>query len=234
MSLSQFGYGVEWASYPIGATEYLRGLSFQGNLFTDSYDGGYVEFQLPSIKIAGDSYFYDPAVTARFFEAIKKPGALLTANDEFHFDGLIINIENTEIVQHLWKSTQWVFAYADSHRIVFLAAGKFAKYQTQTSRPIYYHGDDLRHWMYAFSPITWMQTALRFGDQGLARKVMNDCQIATTVPSTFVRAALLFALTHQDPFLAKQALNLWPRSYVSDPADPAAIEKLSRAVSSLN
>jgi hypothetical protein len=230
LSLSEFGYGLEWASYPIGATSYLKQIGFQGRVFTDSYDGGYVEFQMPNVKIAGDSYFYDWPTTEQFFAAIKKPEALAAANERFHFDALLLNIENVDIVQSLWRSPDWVYAYADSHRILFLRSDRFARYLVPTSKPIYYQGQDLRHWMNAFAPITWMQTALRYGDQGLARKLLNDYQIAAAVPSTFVRAALLFAVTQQDPFVAKKALELWPRSYPSHPGDAEAIEKLSRTL----
>lgn len=226
MSLATFGTRLERASYPIEAVEFLNRINFKGRLFTDSYDGGYVEFMRPDLRIAGDSYFLDPQVTTRFFEAIKDPAALFAADTEFGFDGLLINIENRDVLSLLWRSPAWIVAHADSHRVVFLKAGLGKQISMSSAK--YYYGDDLRRWTYSFSPITWTQLALQFNEKGLARKLLEDLRAADQVPSTAIRGGLMIAAMTKDRSLFELARGLVPMSFVTDPSDPEAIAKLLR------
>lgn len=227
LSLATFGSGFERASYPIEAARFLDRAQFRGQLFTDSYDGGYIEFHRPDWLIAGDSYFYDPSVTKEFYAAIKDPKAFAAAVSRFQFDGLLINIENADIVSALWNDPKWTFAYADSHRIVFLNTGTYGAQKISTAQATYYQGDDLRRWPYAYSPITWIQYALKFHDRDLARKLLDDLRAAPEIPSTVIRGALLLAVAANDRDLALRAIELAPKVFVTDPTDLDVIQKLS-------
>ena len=228
MSLTSFGTGLEWAAYPIGVVEKLKSIGFKGNLFTDSYDGGYAEFQMPEIKVAGDSYFYDAATTLEFFDAIKKADVFRAVANRIHFDGLIINLEDTDILKSLWADPTWLIAYADTHRILFLRASEYPNQRVTLASQVFYHGDDLRHWIYAFSPVTWMQLALQTGDRALAEKLVLDVASARHIPSTFVRLALIFATANSDPSVARIALSYASRMYESTPGDLVAITKMAQ------
>jgi hypothetical protein len=115
-SLASFGFHLERASYPIGVVEYLKAHDFHGRVFCDSYDGGYVEYQMPQVEIAGDSYFSNVPMTLKFFSAIKDPAALTALDSQLGFDALIINVENLEVIQALEQNPTWNLVYIDSHR----------------------------------------------------------------------------------------------------------------------
>ena len=230
MSLTTFGFGVEPASYPIGATRFLQSIDFKGRVFCDSYDGGYLEFMMPHLKIAGDSYFLDSEVTLRFFDAIKKPQILLEEHAKHRFDALLINIENSDVLDVIRKSPEWVLADSDSHRTVYLRSNEFARFQRKPADGNHFVDRDLRHWMYAFSPVTWIQIALKTGDVGLAEKLVSEYSGADHLPSTFVRGAMIAGMIHQNRDLFERALKLRNQSYESEPGDFSAIDKMASGV----
>ncbi len=198
-SLSTFGVKLEWASYPIGAVEFLKSSGFKGTLFCDSYDGGYIEYHLDGVRIAGDSYFADSEVTKRFFASIRSPEHLAHLDSQVRFDGFLINIENLDIMDMLLSQPSLVVVYADSHRAVFLkkerapagAVGDLSVFR-------YYHGEDLRHWAYAFGVVSWTGLAAKRQNVSLIKKILTDIGGAQHVPEDLFRIALKFAIDRRD------------------------------------
>lgn len=202
-SLATFGVKLEWASYPIGAVEFLKARGFKGKLFTDSYDGGYVEYHMPEIKISGDSYFADPELTRRFFAAIKEPQALDAAHQEFKFDGLLLNIENTDVINFYLNNPEWILAYADSHRTVFLPRDLNPDLKGDFAQFTYYHGENLNHWVYEFGVVTWTAIAAMNQSPILMEKILRDLLPGKAIPANAFNIALKFASDHKDEQLVK-------------------------------
>jgi len=185
MSLGTFGVHLEESAYPLAATQYLADHGFVGKLFCDSYDGGYVEYHLGDVRVAGDSYFSDPELTLEYFAAIRDPAALKMMDDRFHFDGLLINIENQAEVDALWDDPKWKLVYADLHRLVFLPNGT----RVDFSKTDFYHGEDLSHWTYRFGAVTWAAIAVRHQDVALMEKLLHDFKKSKDMPPEVLRAA---------------------------------------------
>lgn len=197
-SLATFGVKLEWSSYPIGAVDHLQSSQFKGNLFVDSYDGGYTEYHLSNAKISGDSYFSDPDLTTKFFALIRSPEALNKFDSQVQFDGFVINIENLDVMNSLLNRSDLVVTYADSHRAVFKKRALVPQAKGDLSAFSYYHGEDLRHWAYAFGTVSWMGLAAQRQDAGLVRKILADVGTAPHVPDVLLRIALKFALDRRD------------------------------------
>lgn len=225
-SLGTFGIHLEWASYPIGVVEHLQKLGFKGKIFTDSYDGGYVEFHLPESKIAGDSYFSDPDLTREFFGAIREPQKLSALHQRLDFDALIINIENLEVMDACLTAPEWRLVYSDSHRALFLNRRLHPADGIKLAQSTYYRNENLRDWMYAFGPISWMAVARKYRDRALVEKIVHDVQAAPEIPSTLVKMALGFATDHYDRPLVQAVMSLRPRMYESEDGDGKALADL--------
>lgn len=197
-SLSTFGIKMEWASYPLGAAEFLKSIDFKGTVFCDSYDGGYLEYNLENIKVAGDSYFSDGEITKKFFASIRSPQYLELLDKSARFDAFVINIENLEVMDMLMSRSDLVPAYADSHRAVFVSRPLVPQATGNLSAFTYYHGEDLRHWAYAFGTVSWMGFAAQRQDAFLIRKILTDVGQADHVPEALMRIALKFAIERRD------------------------------------
>jgi len=197
-SLSTFGVKLEKSSYPIGATEYLQQGRFQGKMFNDSYDGGYLEFHLNGVEIAGDSYFTDAAQTRRFFDAIKQPSALMKLTSELRFDVLLINIENTDIMNQLLDSKDWVPAYADSHRTLFVNRFSNPHLSGDLAKFTYYTGENLRQWTYEYGVVSWMVLAFQRQNAALLKKIVSDLRSAPVIPADAYNIAVKYVSLSQD------------------------------------
>ncbi|MGZ3722194.1 MAG: hypothetical protein ACXVA9_04640, partial [Bdellovibrionales bacterium] len=189
-SLGTFGIHLESSAYPIGATEFLRETQFRGKLFCDSYDGGYLEYHLPDIQISGDSYFSDPETTLNFFAAIRDPSSLRGLDARLHFDALLINIENQAVVDWLWSDPQWYLVYADSHRVLYSRRPRLDGLPASPESAIFYRGEDLTHWTYAFAMNTWAGMALKYKNPALMRALVKNIGTSPKVPSPVIRFAL--------------------------------------------
>lgn len=197
-SLSSFGVKLEWASYPIGAADFLQAIDFKGKLFCDSYDGGYLEYHLPALTISGDSYFADPFMTRAFFAAIRDPKILQRADQTAMFNGFLINIENPEVVEYLLDRQDLTIGYADSHRILFLQKAMFPDVKSELSSFHFYHGEDLRDVAYEFGVVAWMDLAYRHQWTSVIFKILSDLSAANTIPKSAFQIALKYASEHQD------------------------------------
>lgn len=228
-SLASFGIHLEPASYPVGAVKFLQHIGFQGRLFNDSYDGGYLEFYLPGVELTGDSYFADADVTREYFAAIKDPQALQTLDQRFHFVGLLINVENMAVIDWLWRNPEWTLSYADSHRLLYLRKDNFPQVRLDLNATTFYENEDLRHWVYAFGVTSWAGMALKYQEPGLAKKVLHDLAPAPAIPSTVLRYAIGLAVQTHDRELFELALGLMPKTYEAVPGDFAKIEELRRS-----
>jgi hypothetical protein len=225
-SLGGFGVHLEWAAYPIGAVEFLQANGFHGKIFTDSYDGGYVEYHLPGARIAGDSYFSDPDITHEFFAAIREPAQLEGLDQRFTFDALLINIENLEVMDAVLTGPAWALAYSDSHRALFFRKALWPKDPIQLSSSNYYHGEDLRDWMYAFGPISWAAVARKHRDRALLAKIVDDVSRADAIPSTFVKMALGFGVDNYDKPLIAALQPLLSKTFEAEDGDASALAAL--------
>ncbi len=225
-SLATFGMHVERASYPIGATEFMARMDFKGKLFNDSYDGGYVEFMLPDVKVVGDSYFSDAAKTLEYFSAIKEPAALRAMDQRFSFDGILVNVENIEVIESLWRAPEWALAYADSHRLLYMRRPLYNGPLQELSELKLYDGENLRHWVYAYGLSTWAGMALRFNDVNLAFRVLTETSKSNVIPSTSVRYLLGLGVRAGNRELAEAALKLIPKMYETSVGDIQKIDEL--------
>jgi hypothetical protein len=202
-ALSRFGVKLESASYPITAAQFLKDRYFRGKIFCDSYDGGYLEFHLPGVEVAGDSYFADAAQTRRFFAAIKDPVALLQLNNQFRFDALLVNVENAEVFNVLIAHPEWVVAFADSHRALFVTRSANPHLDGDLSKFTFYQGESLRHWTYEFGVVSWMALAYQNKQPALMRKIVQDIGRADYIPQMPFQVALKFASETRDEELLK-------------------------------
>ncbi len=226
-SLGTFGIHLENSAYPIGATEYLDRVKFQGKLFNDSYDGGYLEFHLPSLKIVGDSYFSDSKMTLQYFSAIRVPQSFRTFDQKFQFDAALINVENLDIIDSLWVDPLWKMVYADSHRALFVRRASNPSLNLDIARTQFYKGEDLTHWTYTFGVVTWAGIALHYQDLELEKKIMSDLAMADQVPSTAVRYGLSLAINSGNRDLAGLALALASHTFESGEGDARKISELA-------
>ena len=211
-SLGTFGFGLEKSAYPIGVADFLRGLQLKGKIFSDSYDGGYLEYHLPSAKVAGDSYFADGNLTLKYFGAIRDPLAFRDLDEEFRFDALVINLENQEVLASIWGNPEWKLAFADSHRTVFLRASEMRAREFDLLRARLYDGEDLTHWTYAFGVTTWAQMAAKMRNVPLMKKVLREVNQAPAVPRAILDAAAYLNRETEDAELLQLARDLEPRA----------------------
>jgi hypothetical protein len=202
-SLSRFGVKLENASYPVFASEFLKQLGFRGKIFCDSYDGGFLEFNLDRVQVAGDSYFADSVQTRRFFEAIKEPSSLTALHKQFLFDAFLINIENAEVINMLLAQPEWVAAFADPHRILFLKRSDYPQFDGDLSKFTYFRGDSLRHWTYEYGVVSWMAVAYQHKRPALMRKIIVDITAADYIPPMPLTIAKKFASDSGDQELIR-------------------------------
>lgn len=212
-SLGSFGFRLERSAYPSEAVEFLKAIDFRGKIFCDSYDGGYLEYFLPEIRIAGDSYFSDGDTTLKFFAAIRRPEALFELDDQMHFDALLINIENLQNYAAVTATPEWKFVHADTHRALFLRRPEGDAVPFTWSQVRFYSGDDLTHWTYAFGVTTWAQIALKTGDIALMKKLVSDVLRAPTAPREVAAMAAELAQKNGDSELNTAAQALEAKAY---------------------
>lgn len=201
-SLATFGVHLEWASYPIALVEELEVRGFKGKIFCDSYDGGYLEFHLPDVRVAGDSYFSDAELTRSYFGAIKDPAQLMAMDQRFHFDALLINVENLSVLDWALDHSDFALVKADSHRALFFRQPLQQK-PSDLSRFSYYHGEDLRNFAYSFGVTAWMALASKRQNRALMLKILSDIREAQNIPPTVLKMASKFANDHSDPEMAR-------------------------------
>lgn len=206
-SLGTFGFGLEKSAYPVEATKFLQQLGFHGRIFADSYDGGYLEYQMPDVKIAGDSYFSDGDETLKFFSAIRSPLEFESMNERYQFDALVISVENQDVLAALWNNSAWKMVYADSHRTVFLRP-EIPSPDFDLLKAKFYGGEDLSHWTYAFGVTTWAQMAGKMRNVPLMKKILSDLSASSVVPYGVLEAAAYLSLHADDPELVKMTQNL--------------------------
>lgn len=210
-ALSRFGVRFEPASYPITSAKFLENRYFKGKIFCDSYDGGYLEYHLPNVQVAGDSYFADEKQTRRFFAAIKEPQALAELNSQMRFDAFLINVENMEVFNMLLHQQEWVVAFADSHRALFVNRAGNPQLDGELSKFTFYEGEDLHHWTYEYGIVSWMALAYQNHLPALMRKVTLDMAQSKYVPPMPYKVALKFATENRDEELLKTLADIHTR-----------------------
>lgn len=230
-SLGSFGIHLESSAYPLGGVEFLKQMRFSGKIFCDSYDGGYVEYQLPGVLISGDSYFSDAPTTLTFFAAIKNPEALRSLTQRFEFDALLINVENQEVMDSLWSDVHWKLAYADSHRTLFLRRPQYDYVSFNLEKVRFFEGEDLTHWTYTFGVVTWAGMALKNHNVVLMKKIVSDLGSAPHVPATLIKYALLLAGQSHDKELLDQTLPLTSKMFADqgELSEVSAVAERARA-----
>jgi hypothetical protein len=219
-SLGTFGVRLEPSAYPIAAAEFLVAEGFKGKLFCDSYDGGYLEYRLPEIQVAGDSYFSDGPLTLKYFAAIRDPQALKAMNGEFHFDGLLINVENIDVIEALWKDPDWDMVYRDSHRAFF------SKETNASVRGKFYNGEDLSHWTNAFGVMTWSGLALKYRKPELMAAILRDLKDSPGIPAPILRYAIILSGEIKNRQMFEDALILRPKSFDDSGVSNADVDTL--------
>lgn len=232
-SMGRFGFGLEKAAFPVEAVEYLKSISFEGNLFTDSYDGGYVQFMMPKIKVAGDSYFADADETLKYFAAIRNPQALDELNRRLSFDALLINIENVDGLQSFMSNKVWRMVYADSHRVLFVNHGRFEQAQFSLEKTKLYDGGDLRHWVYAYGVNTWAGLAYSRQDAALMENLIAELLEAKAIPSTALRFVLQLGIIQKNQKIISSGLALSGRVYESEPGEMERLNTLLASAAAL-
>lgn len=218
--LGSFGVHLEWSSYPIGAVEFLK--NFRGKIFTDSYDGGYVEYHLPEARVAGDSYFSSPEITREFFDAIREPAALRGLHLRFDFDALLINVENLAVLDQALRDPEWALVYSDTHRALFRKRAQAAA--VPLAAGTYFHGESLANWNDAFGPLSWTAVARKYRDRDLLAKILRDVSASPVIPAALYRMALDFGVKEGDRELVRSTLAL--REKVRDVANEPEIAAL--------
>lgn len=202
-SLSTFGVKLESSSYPIHAAEFLKNGRFAGRIFADSYDGGYLEFHLPDVHVTGDSYFTDEAQTRRFFRAIKEPAALMQLVAELRLDVLVINVENRAVIKHLLDGQDWLPAFADLHRIVFVNRAGNPHLAGDLAAFTFYRDENLRQWTYEFGIVSWVALAFERRSAPLMIKILTDLKRSPYIPPMAFNLAVQFAAQTRDDNLAR-------------------------------
>jgi len=229
-SLGSFGVRLEPSAYPVAATEFLKKQGFHGRLFTDSYDGGYVEYHIPEVQVAGDSYFSDPNLTLAFFNATRDPEFLAQLHQKLRFDAFLINVENLEILDALLNDPNLVLVHADSHRALFYLKGQSSAYENQSvaAKSTYYRDEDLRNWNNAIGVITWSAVFRKYRWRQPMLKVLQDIEAARNVPSAVLRNSMRFAEETKDHEMAQLNLALVSRLHETEPGQKEEILQLER------
>lgn len=226
-SMSHFGVKPEWSAYPIGATKYLQKENFKGRLFCDSYDGGYLEYFLPDIQVAGDSYFSDAERTRAYFSAIREPQALAALNSQWDFNALLINVENLSVLDWLLDQSQWTLTYNDSHRAIFERSPKVA---TDLATATYWHGGALRNSSEAFGPTAWSILARKRNWPQVIAKILNDVSSSPEIPSALLFQALKFSIDNHHPEITQKISELiQTKSLIGNPQDIESLHRLVEA-----
>lgn len=227
-SVGHLGIQLEPSAYPLQAVEFLRAQNFKGLIYTDSYDGGYVEYELPEAHVTGDSYFNDLELTRTFFATIKVPAAFLALLDRATFDALLINTENLDVLQAALTRTDFRLVYADAHRALFWREALPGPPRITLAQGSYYDGSKLDTWADMFGPLSWLSLARTREDRGLVHKLCTDLARAPELPATVVMAALALALESKDRDLVTAAAALRARVRQNAQEDPRWSE-LARA-----
>ena len=221
--LSTFGVRLEPASYPRAAARYLNERGFAGRVFNDSYDGGYLEFELPAATITGDSYFADVDRTREFLGAIRDPAQLARLDARFNYDALLINVENLAVFEAVSASPAFGLAHVDSHRALFRRGA------TGAAVGHYYAGEDLRHWANAFGPASWIAIARRHRDAGQLSQILTELGAAPHVPAALIGSALGFATGEHRCRILTAAAALRPRAFADRELDLVRLDQIIRA-----
>jgi hypothetical protein len=225
-SLTTFGVHEEKSAYPIGAVKYLQDIHFKGRLFNDSYDGGYLEYHLPEVLIFGDSYFSDGPVTLSYFKAIREYSAFHRFDIEFHFDALLLNIENLDFLFALQADNQWKLVYADLHRLLFVRGVQFDQLSFNLDSTKFYDGEDLTQWTYEFGIVNWAGIALKDHSLPLMKKIVHDVSDAPAIPGNVIKYALIAAGKSGDKELLSAALKVSNKIFISSEEDVPGINQV--------
>ena len=218
------GIGLDWAQYPIGAVDYLKSISFNGRLYCDTSDGGYVEFMMPDVRILGDSYFSDGQISRVLITKLNDPAGLQELDRQYGFSAAIVSVANGPLLNSIFTSDMWTPTYSDSHRIVFMKRS-FNNLADLVSGS-HYHGEDLRRWGYRDNPALWAQIAGALGNRPLMVKLIDEMSAAQYVPSSFIKTALQISIGKKDRDIGERAIRLRNKMFLLSPDDEREISNL--------
>lgn len=108
-------------AFPTQFRQYLEQSKFEGKLFNEPSDGGFLEFHFPKMKIYSDSRFVDVAPVTEYFRAASNPEAFEALHKKVGFDGTLLWIlRQQELILHLMKHPDWRLVYNDLQRAFFV------------------------------------------------------------------------------------------------------------------
>ena len=222
-SETAFGVRESESSYPVEFSEYLRGISFTGPLFNDSSDGGYLEFRFPALKLYGDSRFTEAAPVREYFAAVRDPASFERLQEKHHFTGVLLPIASGRpVISALWADPRWRIAYADLHRVFFLAQS-VEGVPVIEHLPSLYHGEDTGRRRDGLPATEWTRLLAHKDDRIDLLESLREFRSSPRIPSYIPEFSLAYAVMHSDREVAAAARALIPKMFAPEEADRKAV-----------
>lgn len=120
-SEARTSFGPSEIAFPVKFSAYLAKQPFDGKIFNEPSDGGFLEFHHPNVHFYGDSRFVDAANVTEYFRAASNPLDFDALHKRHQFDGVVLWIlRQQEVILHLMKNPDWRIAYMDLDRVFFV------------------------------------------------------------------------------------------------------------------
>ncbi len=221
------GFGIRESEYacPIGFNQYLDKSGFNGRLFNDPGDGGYLEFHRPELPLYGDTRFVDARLIRGYFIANVDPVILHRLQKTEGFDGVLVRVTESPYVVTAWlEDADWRLAYADLHRAFFINRRSAAGGQTEAQAPRFYRGEDLTVPVNGASASNWVGALIQAEDRQYLVRALKQFSAAPRIPAELVELALQYGRGRGDREVFALGAAMRPRMIAGDAKAVAAVD----------
>ncbi len=225
---SAFGLALRPYLYPVRFAEYLRRVPFNGKVFNNASDGGYLEYYFPGLHPYMDSRYVDPATVRGYFGALRDPAAFRRLDGSVHFDAALLSVtESPRVASALFADPAWKAAWADLHRVFFVrpdAAGSSA------SRPElgFYRGEDLSTPVEGMRAIQWVMILGQSRQRDLLLDALRQLGAAPKIPAPVIQLALQIGIATKDREIVAAGRAMVPRMAALAEDERQAVQQLLR------
>ncbi len=222
-----FGLREAPLAFPAGFADYARATGFAGSILTTGMDGGYLEFQCPTLRPYADSRFTDVALVDEFFKAVRRPAEFRQLQNRIGFDAVLLPIvDSREVIVSLLRDPDWKLAYADPARAFLVSRQSPAGAAAAVREPLFYGGENLTIPRYALAATEWVTVLMQVNDRDNLLRALRQLAAAPKVPSGLVEVALDHGLKNNDAEVATAARALSPKMVSLRPIDRDTVDWL--------
>lgn len=233
-SRTRFGLSLLPEAYPARVTGYLLNSGFNGSIFNNSADGGYLEYAIPGIRPYIDPRYIESKPIREYFSALRDPRAFAELDRRHRFDAVLLQItESSELAASCMKSPAWRLVYADPHRVLFARRGSAAGDRMPEKPARYYMGDDLSRLLNGGAAIGWVTLLARLGDSARLTDALTQLERADRIPAPVIQYALGYGMQTRNSAVVDAARQLHPKMLALNDQERAAVDQLMRASSAV-